>query len=83
LNLQQLKVLPRLRTLWLNGIKQYGGYHGVQELTQLRELSLSMCNLGETEWHALEKALPQTYVTVSSSGTAYSTSRVPASVNRK
>ena len=60
--LRQLKALPKLRTLWLTNFRSPGGYLGLKELTQLRELSLMMADIRTEELEALEKALPNTTI---------------------
>jgi len=60
--LQQLKRLPRLRTLWLTDLRLNGGFGVLKVLTQLRELSLTMTDISEGEVAALEDALPNTMV---------------------
>ncbi|MDB5392198.1 MAG: TonB domain/peptidase domain protein [Planctomycetaceae bacterium] len=59
---QQLKSLSNLRTLWLNNFESGGGWGGLKELTQLRELSLMMTDIGDAELEVLEEALPNTTI---------------------
>jgi hypothetical protein len=59
---QRLKALPNLRTLWLTNVEAAGGFLGLKELTQLRELTLMMVNIREEELDALEAALPNTRI---------------------
>jgi beta-lactamase regulating signal transducer with metallopeptidase domain len=59
---ERLKALPNLRTLWLTNVEAAGGYLGLKELTQLRELSLMMTDIREEELDALEAALPHTRI---------------------
>jgi hypothetical protein len=61
--LQQLKRLPRLRTLWLTNLRLNGGFGVLKDLAQLRELSLMMTDISVGEVAALEDALPNTTVT--------------------
>jgi len=60
--LQQLKRLPRLRTLWLTNLQLNGGWGALKDLTQIRELSLIMTDISEAEVATLEDALPNTTV---------------------
>jgi hypothetical protein len=66
--LKQLKALPKLRTLWLMNLQSPGGYLGLQELTQLRSITLHMCDIRPDEVGALEVALPQTTISAMSGG---------------
>ena len=66
--LQQLKSLPKLRTLWLTNLALDGGFGGLKELTQLRELTFMMTNISEGEIDSLEDALPHTTVHATSGG---------------
>jgi hypothetical protein len=59
---QRLKALPHLRTLWLTNVEATGGFLGLKELTQLRELTLMMANISDEELDALEAALPNTRI---------------------
>lgn len=59
---QQLKALPNLRTLWLTNFESAGGFLGLKELTQLRQLTMMMTNLRDDELDALEDALPKTQI---------------------
>lgn len=62
--LQQLKSLGHLQTLWLNNCNiPGGGYIGLKELKQLRELTMMMCNVTDVDLDALEEALPHTRIT--------------------
>ncbi len=60
--LQQLKGLPKLRTLWLNNFEDAGSYGGLKELTQLRELVFEMANIRQQDFSDLETALPKTRI---------------------
>jgi beta-lactamase regulating signal transducer with metallopeptidase domain len=60
--IQRLKALPNLRTLWLTNLEAGGGFLGLKELTQLRELTLMMVNIRPEELDALEAALPNTRI---------------------
>ena len=72
-----LKALPRLETLYLNNFfLPGGGYTRLKKLTQLRALSLLMCNIRDEECDALEQAMPKTRVT-SSGGSGLSFRRSP------
>ncbi len=62
IGLQQLKRLPNLRTLWLTNLEDAGGYGGLKELTQLRELVFEMANISQQEFNDLEAALPKTSI---------------------
>jgi hypothetical protein len=64
---QQLKTLPKLRTLWLTNFAIGGGYVGLKELTQLRELVLTMSDIRNEELDALEAALPNSRISGGSS----------------
>jgi acetyl esterase/lipase len=64
---KRLKELPKLRTLWLTNLRA-GGYIGLKELTQLRELSLTMCDITSVEVGDLEVALPNTKIHAISGG---------------
>jgi Leucine-rich repeat (LRR) protein len=59
---QQLKALPNLRTLWLTNFESAGGFLGLKDLIQLRELTMMMTNIREEELEALEEALPNTRI---------------------
>src|SRR5262249_40200117 len=48
----RLKTLPKLRTLWLTNFAPDGGYLGLKELTQLRELVMTMANVRDDELDA-------------------------------
>jgi hypothetical protein len=64
-----LKALPRLETLHLHNLYlPGGGYTRLNELTQLRALSLLMCNIKDEEFDALKEAMPKTAVTSSGGG---------------
>jgi hypothetical protein len=65
---QRLKALPELRTLWLTNVESAGGYSGLKELAQLRELSLMMTNIRGDELEALEAALPNTTIHAATGG---------------
>jgi Leucine-rich repeat (LRR) protein len=67
-SLRRLKELAKLRTLYLTNFRVSGGYVGLKELTQLRALSLSMCNITSVEVDELEKALPTTVIHAISGG---------------
>jgi hypothetical protein len=60
--LERLKSLPRLRTLMLMNIGSPGGYIDLKELTQLRVLTFSMCDVTANDVSALEVALPNTMI---------------------
>ena len=60
--LQHLTTLPSLETLWLTNFDMHG-YAELNKLTQLRELTMMMCNITDVEVEALEEALPNTYIT--------------------
>jgi Leucine-rich repeat (LRR) protein len=64
--LAQLKALPKLRTLWLHNLRSPVGFLGLQDLTQLRVLTMSMCNIEAEEVGALEDAMPNTMISASS-----------------
>jgi hypothetical protein len=66
--LQQLKGLPKLRTLRLTNLALDGGFGDLSELAQLRELTFMMTNISESEIDALEDALPNTTVHSMSGG---------------
>jgi hypothetical protein len=66
--IQHLKALPNLRTLWLTNFESTGGFLGLKELTQLRELTMMMANVREDELDALEDALPNTRIHSASGG---------------
>ena len=65
---QQLKTLPKLRTVWLTGVVLDDGFDGLKELTQLRVLAFVMSNIRGGDIDALEDALPHTTVYVTSGG---------------
>src|SRR5262249_2971471 len=65
---QKLKALPHLRTLWLTNVDAPGGFLGLKELTQLRELTLMMANIRDDELDALEAALPNTRISSATGG---------------
>jgi hypothetical protein len=67
-SLRRLKELPKLRTLYLTNFRVSGGYLRLKELTQLRELSLSMCDIPSSEVEQLEEALPNTVIHAMSGG---------------
>ena len=55
--------------MWLTNFDLPGeGYLGLKELSQLRELTLMMCNASKAELEQLEVALPNTFITSSSGG---------------
>jgi beta-lactamase regulating signal transducer with metallopeptidase domain len=58
----QLKALPKLRTLWLTNVAAGGGYDSLKDLKQLRELSMMMTDIRPDEFKALEEALPNTRI---------------------
>jgi hypothetical protein len=60
--LQQLKHLPKLRTLFLNNLHLDGGFSGLAELKQVRYLSMMMTNIDEDEIYRLEEAMPETVI---------------------
>ena len=66
--LQQLKGLPKLRTLWLNNFEDAGSYSGLKELTQLRELVFEMANIRQQDFNDLETALPKTRLSAGNGG---------------
>jgi hypothetical protein len=66
--LRHLKRLPKLRTLWLTNLQLGGGFDVLKELTQLRELVLTMTDINENKVEALEDALPNTRVVAASGG---------------
>jgi hypothetical protein len=66
--LKRLAALRKLRTLWLMNLRSPGGYRGLQELTQLRVLTLSMCDINSLEVGSLEEALPNARINASSGG---------------
>jgi Leucine-rich repeat (LRR) protein len=68
--LQRLKALPKLRTLWLTNLASPAGYLGLAELTQLRVLSLHMCDILPEQAKALQEALPTTTIHAASGGGA-------------
>jgi hypothetical protein len=74
--LLHLQQLPNLRTLWLTNFDLPGGYAALQQLRQLRELSMMMCNITDGELEALQEALPNTRITHTTGGGSW-TSRKP------
>jgi hypothetical protein len=60
--LTRLKNLPNLRTLWLTNLRLDGGYEVLQELRELHELHMMMCDVKEAELEALQEALPNTNI---------------------
>ncbi|MDA1049938.1 MAG: TIGR03067 domain-containing protein [Planctomycetota bacterium] len=66
--LRQLKALPKLHALWLTNFRSSGGYLGLADLTQLRELSLMMADIRTEDLDALEAALPNTTIHCASGG---------------
>ena len=66
--LQQLKGLPKLRTLWLANLQLDDGFEGLKELSQVRQITFVMTNISEAQTDALEDALPDTNVNVMSGG---------------
>jgi WD40 repeat protein/beta-lactamase regulating signal transducer with metallopeptidase domain len=75
--LQELKVLPRLDTLWLTGFELHG-CGGLKELKHLRSLTFSMCSIAQTELDALEDALPDTNISNASGGGIWMPKRMRA-----
>ena len=75
--LQQLRDLPNLRTLWLNGFRDQGSYLGLKDLKQLRELSFMMSSINQAEFTELEKALPKTKITSMTGGGSLRSIRNP------
>jgi len=68
---QRLKALPNLRTLWLTNFDSAGGFHGLKELSQLRELTMMMTNIRVDELDALVDALPNTSIHHATGGGSY------------
>ncbi|MBC8114171.1 MAG: PD40 domain-containing protein, partial [Candidatus Saccharimonas sp.] len=66
--LQQLKGLPKLRTLWLTNLNDRGSYAGLKELTQLRELVFEMATINQQQFNDLETALPETRISAGTGG---------------
>lgn len=60
--LEQLKTLPKLRTLYLTGFPDQTGYRKLSELKHLRELSFLMCGILYEDWMWLKTAMPQTQI---------------------
>jgi beta-lactamase regulating signal transducer with metallopeptidase domain/NADPH-dependent 7-cyano-7-deazaguanine reductase QueF-like protein len=58
----ELKALPKLRTLWLTNVAAGGGYESLKDLKQLRELTLMMTDIRLDEFKVLEEALPNTRI---------------------
>jgi beta-lactamase regulating signal transducer with metallopeptidase domain len=69
----ELKALPKLRTLWLTNVAAGGGYESLKELKQLRELSMMMTDIRLDEFRALEEALPNTRIFHVTGGGGFST----------
>ncbi|MFN0128482.1 MAG: biopolymer transporter ExbD, partial [Verrucomicrobiales bacterium] len=82
--LSHLKQLPSLETLWLTNFDLQGGYAGLKELRQLRELTMMMCNISHSELEALEEALPNTRISHATGGGDWTSKKlrqpVPATV---
>jgi Leucine-rich repeat (LRR) protein len=59
---QQLKILPELRTLSLTDIQSKEGFWGLKEFTQLKELILNTDSVSAEEIDVLEESLPNTRI---------------------
>lgn len=67
----RLKALPQLVTLSLTNLDAPDSYLALQELTQLRELTLMMTNIDKKEFDALADRLPNTRINHSNSGESF------------
>jgi beta-lactamase regulating signal transducer with metallopeptidase domain/Leucine-rich repeat (LRR) protein len=66
--LLQLKNLPGLRNLTINGLVLPDGWLGVRELKQLTSLTMSFCSISDAEEDLLELVMPGTRVSAISGG---------------
>jgi Leucine-rich repeat (LRR) protein len=66
--LLQLKNLPRLRNLTINGLVLPDGWLGVRELKQLTSLTMSFCGVSDAEEDLLQVVMPGTWVSAMSGG---------------
>lgn len=60
--LQQLLLLPRLRTLYLTGFREQTDYRELNKLVHLRELSFTMCGISQEDLMWLKQAMPKTQI---------------------
>ena len=74
--LRRLKQLPQLETLWLTNCIVPEGYAVLKELKQLRELTMTMCNITDQELESLEEALPEARISHMTGGGSWTPKRI-------
>lgn len=70
--LEQLKSLPKLRTLYLTNFPDKSGYRGLSQLKQLRELSFMACGILNEDWERLKTEMPRTQIHHMTGGGSFS-----------
>ncbi|MCA9164207.1 MAG: hypothetical protein KDA62_14560, partial [Planctomycetales bacterium] len=66
--LASLSQLPYLKTLWLTNFQLDGEYGSLTQFKQLRELTMMMCDITQSELESLGAALPNTQITHTTGG---------------